>query len=300
MAAETVAKPKRLRSPVWYFGGKGNMTAKLLPLLPAHKQYIEPFFGGGSVFFAKQPAEVETINDIDSAVMGFFAVLRDQSEEFIRLAQLTPYSRELYNECRALWREEPDAVRRAWRWWVVARQAFGGRFGSNWCPEPRTSSRGMACSTAKLLGAVAGLWDVSERLRETQIDCRDAIAAMRMCCGPETLAYVDAPYVAATRVYGGYEHEFADADHERLVAALLTLPGKFVVSGYAHPIYKPLEDAGWHRIDWQTACHAAGRTRNSGLQGKGAALAKQPRTETAWLCPRTAAEVRPQLTLEEG
>ena len=58
----------RLRSPLWWFGGKGNMTAKLLPLLPRHEQYDEPFFGGGSVFFAKAPCPHETINDADEAV----------------------------------------------------------------------------------------------------------------------------------------------------------------------------------------------------------------------------------------
>ncbi len=48
------------------------MTAKLLPLLPRHEQYDEPFFGGGSVFFAKAPCPHETINDADEAVMTFF------------------------------------------------------------------------------------------------------------------------------------------------------------------------------------------------------------------------------------
>lgn len=59
------------------------MTAKLLPLLPRHEQYDEPFFGGGSVFFAKAPCPHETINDADEIVMTFFRVLRDRPEEFI-------------------------------------------------------------------------------------------------------------------------------------------------------------------------------------------------------------------------
>ena len=133
-----------LRSPIKWFGGKGHMQAKLLPLLPAHREYIEPFFGGGSIFFAKPPAKVETINDLDSAVMGFFRVLRDQPEEFLRLARLTPYSRELYRECCATWSEETDDVRRAWRWWVVARQSFGGFFGRAWGSAVTHTRRGMA------------------------------------------------------------------------------------------------------------------------------------------------------------
>jgi len=74
-----------------------------------------------------------------------------------------------------------------------------------------------------------------------------------------------------------------DEDHIELVERLLNIKGMAILSGYASEIYRPLEDAGWMRKDWQTACHAAGKTRGSGLQGKGSALKKQPRTETAWV-----------------
>lgn len=44
------------------------MVAKLLPLIPPHKIYVEPFGGGASLLFAKEPSPVEVYNDIDSAV----------------------------------------------------------------------------------------------------------------------------------------------------------------------------------------------------------------------------------------
>jgi DNA adenine methylase len=70
-----------------------------------------------------------------------------------------------------------------------------------------------------------------------------------------------------------------------------------VLSGYAHSVYQPLEAAGWSRVDFQTACYAAGRTRNSGLQGEGTITAKQARTESVWLDPATAREVLTPKTL---
>jgi DNA adenine methylase len=267
------------------------MRAKLLPLLPAHREYIEPFFGGGSIFFAKEPALVETINDLDSAVMSFFRVLRDQPEEFLRLAQLTPYSRELYNECRATWHEEPDEVRRAWRWWVVARQSFGGFFGRAWGSDVTKSSHSMAGSAGGFLSSVDRLPEVVTRLQRTQIENAPALRVLERYCTPTSLAYLDPPYITSTRRSGGYACEMTDTDHEALVEAILRLPGHFLLSGYAHPVYAPLEAAGWQRIDFQTVCYAAARTRVSKLQGAGTALAHQPRTESVWLDPATAREV---------
>ena len=284
-----------LRSPIWWFGGKGKMQARLLPLLPKHREYIEPFFGGGSIFFAKEPALVETINDLNSAVMDFYRVLRDQPEEFIRLAQLTPYSRELYNECRATWRAETDPVRRAWRWWVVARMTFSGTHA--WSSVVTYTSRGMAGTVSQLLSSVDALPEVISRLQRAQIENAPALRVLERYCTPNSLAYLDPPYIASTRRSGEYACEMADIDHEALVEAILRLPGRFVLSGYAHQVYTPLEAAGWQRIDYQTACHAAGRTRASGLQGVGTIAAKQPRTESVWLDPATAQEVLTPKTL---
>jgi DNA adenine methylase len=271
------------------------MYAKLLPLLPAHREYIEPFFGGGSIFFAKEPALAETINDLDSAVMGFYRALRDQPEEFLRLARLTQYSRELYNECRATWRDEPDDVRRAWRWWVVARMNFAGHHAWSTCVT--CSNRGMAETASKLLSCVDHLPEVTSRLQRAQIENAPALRVLERYCTPTSLAYLDPPYVASTRRAGEYACETTDADHEALVENILRLPGRFVLSGYAHPVYAPLEVAGWQRIDYQTACYVAGRTGKSNLQGAGSALAHQPRTESVWLDPVTAEDVLTPKTL---
>jgi len=276
------------------------MTAKLMPLLPSHAQYVEPFFGGGSVFFAKEPCEHETINDADEGVTGFFRVLRDRGEEFVARCQLTEYGEALFRDCRETWREEPDELLRAWKWFVVARQSFGGlgpsgHGGGIVHGHTRTAvGRGMAGVCSTWLSCIERLPEVVARLRQTQILTGDAIRAMRCTDTPDCLAYCDPPYVHGTRACGGYAHEMTDDDHAALVAYLLTeWTGKTVLSGYAHPLYAPLEAAGWHRIDYQTACHAAGRTRATDILCDGAAFATQARTESVWLCPRTAAEVLP-------
>lgn len=75
-----------LRSPIIYFGGKGNLVKKLLKFIPRHYTYVEVFGGGASLLFAKEPSKVEVYNDIDGEVVNLFRVLRDKEkfEEFYR------------------------------------------------------------------------------------------------------------------------------------------------------------------------------------------------------------------------
>jgi DNA adenine methylase len=40
-----------MRTPITYYGGKQNMARIIVPLLPPHRLYCEPFAGGAAVFF---------------------------------------------------------------------------------------------------------------------------------------------------------------------------------------------------------------------------------------------------------
>ena len=50
-------------------GGKSKLKKKIISIMPQHKVYVEPFIGGGSVFFAKEPAELNIINDKDKDIV---------------------------------------------------------------------------------------------------------------------------------------------------------------------------------------------------------------------------------------
>lgn len=98
---------------------------------------------------------------------------------------------------------------------------------------------------------------------------------------PETLFYLDPPYVPDTRINGEYRHEMDVAEHEELVALLLDLKGMAILSGYASEVYQPLEQAGWQRVEIETLAHtSAGR-------GK--------RTECLWVSPSCSKTRKPTL-----
>jgi DNA adenine methylase len=276
-----------LRSPVIWFGGKGNMVAKLLKFIPLHRIYVEVFGGGASLLFAKEPSPVEVYNDIDSGLVNFFRVLRDKDkfQEFYRKVCLTPYSREEFYYCRDTWKDCEDEVERAYRWFIVARMSFSGDFGYSWGFNVSASARGMAKKCSAWLSTIEELPAIHERIIRVQIEHKDFRDLIKTYDTEDTFFYLDPPYVPETRKDGGYKHEMTDNDHEDLVEILLNIKGKAMLSGYTNRIYKKLENAGWIRHDFETTCHAAGRTRQTGILGKGAAKEKCKRIESIWLSP---------------
>jgi len=277
----------KLRSPVRLAGGKAVLVKRILPLLPPHRTYVEVFGGGANLLLAKHPSPVEVYNDIDSAVVNFFRVLRDpeMSKEFLRKVSLMPYSREEFEFSRKTWRDCEDDVERALRWFVVSRQCFGGDSSGGWGLVVGSSRRGMAERCSSWLSAIELLPQVIERFSRVLIENLDFRRILELYDTEQTLFYCDPPYIHDTRKDFRYSYEMSDKDHEDLVRILLGINGLAVVSGYEHEIYEPLVEKGWELYKFHTTCRVAGRTRYTRIQGRGAAQKMQPRIECVWVKP---------------
>lgn len=245
-------KHSKLRSPVIWIGGKGMMTKEILPLLPLHKQYVEPFGGGASILFAKRPSLVETYNDIDSGAADLFRVLADPKMflKFQKRVELLPYSRELYNEYVNTWEQySNDIIERTARWFVVIRQSFSGIFAGGW------SFGVKGTSTQKWLSTIHLLPEIHKRLQCVQIENRDFRFILQTYDGQDYLAYCDPPYVLSTRSDINYKHEMIDKDHQDLIKILLNYQGSVVLSGYDNPLYFCLEQKGWSHTKFCVSLH---------------------------------------------
>lgn len=286
-----------MRSPIVWFGGKGILASRIVRLLEEvpHTSYVEPFGGGASVLLAKKPVGLEVYNDLDAGLYNFFSVISDPDlfEAFYRRVSAMPYSRRIHGECRAKWRRERNRVKAAAMWFVAIRQSFSGKIGNSWSVAVTPSGRRLASTTSRWITALSLLPDVHARLLRVQIESADWRVILARYDTPDTLFYCDPPYIPATRSQTRYEYDMTMSDHEELVEKLLLVKGKVVLSGYAHPLYDPLVNAGWERIDWPTACFAVGRTRQIGAIGKGAALKSYSRTESAWISPSARVDSGP-------
>ncbi|HNV34710.1 MAG TPA: DNA adenine methylase [Bacillota bacterium] len=63
-------------------GGKTRLLREILPLVPPHDEYCEPFVGGGALFFAVEPA-ASSLNDISSELVSFYRMVQSQDAAFL-------------------------------------------------------------------------------------------------------------------------------------------------------------------------------------------------------------------------
>ena len=250
-----VASKKRSRKFIafgWY-GGKFSHLDFLLPYFPADATHFCDVFGGSAaVLLNVGPYPVETYNDIDSELVNFFSTLRDQHEKLLTAISLTPFSREeLARACEPIPGLAP--IERARRFYIRARQTRTGlaqtSSAGRWAHCVLTSRAGMSGSVSRWLGSVDGLMDIAMRLRTVQIENAPAIEVIQRYDTPETLFYLDPPYVHTARGdTSAYGFEMTDAEHRELAEYLAVIHGRAVISGYRTELYDELFQE-WHRID---------------------------------------------------
>lgn len=65
-------------------GGKSSEIRQIKNLIPEHKRYIEPFFGGGALYFYLQPQQA-AINDISKSLMEYYSLIKAQDKKLCEL-----------------------------------------------------------------------------------------------------------------------------------------------------------------------------------------------------------------------
>ena len=256
------------RPALRWHGGKWRLAPWILQHFPRHRTYVEPFGGGASVLLRKDRSYAEVYNDLDDEVVGLFRVLRDPplAHRLADLLALTPFARAEFQDSYAI---ADDPVERSRR--LIARSFMG--FGSNAHASQHKGHRstGFRANSSRNGTTPARDWAnyppqvpmLCDRLRGVVIECRDAREVMAKHDQPETLHYVDPPYLPETRAQGNrydlawrmYRHELSREDHAELLQFLRALTGMVVLSGYPDDLYdQALPD--WHRVE-RTA-HADG------------------------------------------
>lgn len=213
-------------SPYAYFGGKQRKVKHILPYFPMHNIYIEPFFGGGALFFAKELAKINVINDIKKDVVNFLNILKDKDKFDLLIHKLTytAYSVESIIEAKKILNDyNVNSVDFAWAFFVMQQMAFVGMHNTT-----------LACyvgdNRAKVFfNKVNDLHFYINKLHNTYILNKDAIDVINQYNEKSAFVYCDPPYINTAD--SSYLH-YSEKQYIKLLETLKQFKGKFLLSGY--------------------------------------------------------------------
>ena len=219
-----------VKPPLTYTGGKSRMLPNIMPLIPPHESYIEPFCGGATVFFAKPLVKDNILNDTHTEVVNFYKVLQSKKLRLQFFAEMdcTPYARECFKQALKVFfnPKGKSLVLRAWGMFITCEQCFQRRI------EPRatwavSSIRNNAAAYRKkciLVKTDAFLKHISA----ARIECKDALSIIPQA-KKNTFMYLDPPYPDTVQGhYKGYSWQ----DFEKLLKCLEKLSAKFMLSSF--------------------------------------------------------------------
>lgn len=194
--------------------------------------------------FAKKPARIETVNDLNQDVVNYFRVLRDHPDELIRRITNTPYARKEYDNA---YNETKDIVEKAARFCIKCHMGFScsNRYKNGFRSGQQYNSPNPAKAWNKLPDT---LQMATEHLKQVQIECLPALELLKRYSTPDVFAYLDPPYLRRTRTKKYlYSEEMSDLEHQELLEFLLKFPGKILLSGYDNELYNTVL-SGWNKV----------------------------------------------------
>ena len=206
------------------------MSSLIISLIPEHKLYCEPFFGGGAVFFAKPQSEMEVINDLNDWVITFYKVIKTDFGILKMLIDQTVSSRSIHREAAFILKNSKNFndIKVAWAFWVQTNMSFSsGIFGGY--------GYGLDSRVIKAINNKKTAFNKSltKRIENTDIENNDAIKVIKSRDSSDAFFYIDPPYFNSDcGQYKGYtEKDFID-----LLNCLEKIKGKFLLSSYPSDI----------------------------------------------------------------
>ena len=220
-----------MKPPLTYYGGKQLLSKLIVSLIPKHNIYCEPFFGGGAVFFAKPPSNIEVVNDNNGELINFYRVLKSDFKKLEKEIRCTLHSRE-YHQAAKIVLGYPhlfDNVKRAWAIWTLANESYASKLNGCWGYNKKVNK------SARQLYSKRNFFtnEFAKRLEMVQIENNDALKVINIWDNKDAFFYCDPPYINTNQ---GHYKGYSEEDFEKLLLILSKIKGKFILSSYPSEI----------------------------------------------------------------
>lgn len=231
-----------MKTPLTYYGGKQKLVTTILPMFPEHSLYAEPFLGGGAIFWAKEPSQVEVINDINRELVNLYEVIQNDFVALEKEVKISLHSRDLHHKASVIYANPDmfDRIKRAWAIVILSQQSFAGMLDGSWGYDVTKGSHVKKIANKREDFSI----DLAIRLQRVTIECCDALRIIVSRDNPEAFFYCDPPYFNSDMGhYDGYTKE----DFILLLERLSKIEGKFLLSSYPSDVL----DEYAHKHGWK-------------------------------------------------
>ncbi len=235
--------PQQSKPVLKWAGGKSQMLGILLPLIPnIYGKYIEPFIGGGALFFATTPQNA-VIADSNPELVNLYQVIARQVDELILVLRPFRNNKEAFYEIRKQNQIELESVQAAARTIFLNRTCFNGLY--------RVNKKGQfnvpfgSYANPKICNE-KNLHQASKALQGKTIVCGDYKDVLRNHAESGDFVFLDPPYLPISE-YSDFKRytkeQFYDEDHRELaeeVKWLCDLGCHVVLTNSNHPLVHDL------------------------------------------------------------
>lgn len=195
-------------------GGKFAMYKKVVDAFPDDYEsmtYAEPFVGGGSVFFNKEPSKKEIINDFDDDLVRLYRTVKKSPEELNRRINGS-YTRKDFNKLKQL--HPTSDIGKVVKQYLLSFLSF---LGTGSLFEPRSGG---------VRKVERDFRPYSDRLSSVVIHNEDYKKVIHEYDSPNTFFYLDPPYEDTGKTLTQY----SDIDFDEMADILSSIKGRFLMS----------------------------------------------------------------------
>lgn len=238
--ATEIVTPKPI---IKWAGGKTQLLGELLPKVPAtYNRYIEPFVGGGAMFFALQP-ENGLIADSNPELINMYRQVAENVDEVIRYLESYENTREMFYDVRSLNWSALTPSEAAARTIYLNKTCFNGLY--------RVNKRGQfnvpygKYKNPKICD-IDALQAASRLLQHTEILCGDYMLVLDNYAKPGDFIFLDPPYLPISK-YSDFKRytkdQFYEEDHIELAKTVMRLHERgchVILTNSNHPLVHEL------------------------------------------------------------
>lgn len=203
-------------------GTKKSLSSRILKMIPEHETYVEPFVGGGAIYFSKEPSRNEVINDLDKKLIQGYKLLKKINEPMIdrinaiieRVEKVKKSERlELLSIIANAKARRVDDGLKLYQILINACNTFGSKVIGKIYKDTSGSMK------------MKKINEYKERLKNTKIFSSDYKNIIKKFDATDTFFFLDPPYEKSEGLYKN-----AVIDYEEMNDLLSKIKGKFLLT----------------------------------------------------------------------